>query len=236
MGYIVFGNDERMNYVRTMLAAEETGVPCCVFAPNIILSGEDVKKIPWGASVFAGGVDTEGEKSLTVKNILLRKYGDSEKFTLKNAEITAEAVLSLILGKTDKLLKECKILVVGFGKCGKAVCKYLFGLAADFTVMTSKPQNSVIYTTAVDYGADISKYDFIINTAPARVITEQQLDSVKKTVSIIDIASKPYGLDHGFAVAHGIDSAVYPALPSRLRPYSAAKTMVSFITEECCYE
>lgn len=232
MGYLVFGDDERMSCVRTYLAAEATAVPVCVFAPNITLDTEEIKKIPWGSTVYTGGVKAEAESAACAKSLTVKRYNDSADFITENAEITAEAVIALVLNKSDTMLKELRILVVGFGKCGRAICRSLFGLAADFTVMTSRPSDTVIYSAAIPYGSDISEYDVIINTAPNVVISETQVDNVKKSALIIDIASKPYGLNHGYAVTIGLDSAVYPALPARYRPRSAAKAMVDYILEE----
>ncbi len=231
MDYIVFGDDDRMNYTRTLLAAESCALPACVFAPNKILSADEVKKLPWSCVIFAGGLSDEAEELARTRAMTVRRYGDSAEFTFENAEITAETVISLILNKTDAMLREQKILVVGFGKCGRAICRSLFGLAADFAVMTSRPENTVIYAAAVPYGDSLAGYDIIVNTAPQQVITEKQLDEVKKSAVIIDIASKPYGLNHAYAVSIGLDCAVYPALPARFRPRSAARAMVKFILE-----
>lgn len=232
MKYIVFGEDNRMDEVRRLLGGERGKELCCVFAPAVRLGLDETERIPRGSKVFAGGVRPEAEGAVNEKNLQVVRYSDNAEFGRKNALYTAESTLLILLSKINTQLGENKILLIGYGKCGRAIARYLFGLTADFTVMTSCPENAEIYTAAVGYGADIGAYDVIINTAPARIISDAQLETLKKTAVIIDISSQPYGLDHVYARSLGLDSEVYPALPAKYRYISAAKAIAELIKED----
>lgn len=231
MGYLVFGDDERMNEVRKLLTADVPDDICAVYPPNKILTAEDIKTIPWGARVFTGRVDGAAVDAIKRKSLNVIFYNDSPVFCEYNAMNTAEAVIAIILGKIKTQLRENKVLVIGFGRCGRAISKYLYALNADYTIMTSRPDMAEIYTGAVGYDGSINDFDIIINTAPSRVISDEKLTTVKRGAIIVDIASKPYGLDHEFAKTLDIDCSVYPALPSKYRPVSGALAIYNRVTE-----
>ena len=50
----------------------------------------------------------------------------------------------------------------------------------------------------------LEKYDFIFNTAPAMVLDKKRLDKIRKECVIIDLASKPGGVDFDVAKEKGI--------------------------------
>lgn len=231
MEYKVYGDDNRMSEVKKRLCSRDCGVrPCYVFAPAVRIGLAEVNMLDYGAKVYAGGVQNVARQALLDKEITVYDYNSSAEFSLKNAEYTAESTLTVLLNKLNTQLADNSILLIGFGRCGRAIAKYLYGLNANFTVMTSSPTYAGLYTRAVGYDyITLDEFDVIINTAPAKVIADNCLEFLKKEVIIIDIASEPYGLDHSIAKELGYDSAVYPALPAIHRSVSAADSIVNFI-------
>lgn len=77
---------------------------------------------------------------------------------------------------------------------------------------------------------DFSKYDIVINTVPAPIVNDKELMSMKDDCVYIDLASKP-AINLDYAKYLGIDADIYPALPAKICPISAAKAMLDYIME-----
>ena len=71
--------------------------------------------------------------------------------------------------------------------------------------------------------------DLIINTAPSRVITKEVLSCLKKDVLIIDLASRPGGVDMDEASLLGIRVIWALGLPGKCAPVSAGRIIGSSI-------
>ena len=82
---------------------------------------------------------------------------------------------------------------------------------------TSRADSVKKGANALPYGESIEEFDFIVNTAPARIIDEARLTKMKPDAEIVDIASPPYG--------------VYPALPVKYRSESAGQIIAKIVTE-----
>ncbi len=201
-----------------------------VFAPNYVLKTDALEKIRSGSTVYCGKAD-KGICEVAQKNAInVFEFLKDDKFALSNSDFTAEATLQILLGIIDRQLREYKIAVVGYGKCGKAISKYLYDLRAKFEIVTSSPTDASILANAVTYKeCDYRKYDIILNTAPAKILTDEQLSKLKKKTIIMDISSSPYGLNHERARELGLNSFVYPALPSKLRARACAELMLENI-------
>lgn len=122
-------------------------------------------------------------------------YDDNLK--KENAYYTAEGLLSLIISKTDFSLKDKKILIIGYGACGKEIASLLsvFTQNIDIFNRTFYPEISSKYC----YVRDLTSldYDLIINTVPVKLINKNDL----KDGVIFDIASKR-GFDEDVFIHH----------------------------------
>jgi len=78
--------------------------------------------------------------------------------------------------------------------------------------------------------------DIIFNTIPSLVIDEDLLRFIKKDAIIIDLASKPGGVDFDKAEEFGIKTIWALSLPGKVAPISSAeyikKTLFSILEEE----
>lgn len=77
---------------------------------------------------------------------------------------------------------------------------------------------------------DFEKYDVVINTIPSPVVSDKELMSMKDDCVYIDLASKS-AINLDYAKYLGIDADIYPALPAKTCPVSAAKAMFDYIME-----
>ena len=72
-------------------------------------------------------------------------------------------------------------------------------------------------------------YDIIFNTVPALVLTEELLRNVRPETVIIDIASRPGGVDFNYCQKKGLHARLCLGLPGKYAPKSAAGILMEVI-------
>ncbi len=70
---------------------------------------------------------------------------------------------------------------------------------------------------------------YIFNTIPAPVLGADRLAHVRHDVVLIDIASKPGGLDYAYCAQNGLNAKLCSGLPAKYAPKSAAKLLIDVI-------
>ena len=153
-----------------------------------------------------------------------------EELTVKNAIPTAEGAIQIAMEKSQITIHDSKCLVLGFGRIGKILAKMLNGFGAEVYCEARKQQDLAWIKT---YGYrpvhlnDVEKVlgqcDFIFNTIPFMILDERKLNLINKQSIIIDLASKPGGID--FETAKKLDLQVdwALALPGKVASKTAAK-------------
>lgn len=129
-----------------------------------------------------------------------------------------------------------KCIVLGFGRCGKVLAHMLKGIGADLSVearsgvdlayIESYGYHPVPLKDLTDY---IGQYDFIFNTIPSLVLDEKRLVGVKEDCLVIELASKPGGIDFEVAKRLGIKVVDGQSLPGKVAPETAAKIIFDTI-------
>lgn len=157
-------------------------------------------------------------------------YYSREELVALNALATAEGALSLILRNSPLTIWDSSVLVVGFGRIGKMLAERLRALGAHVTVSARKASDMAYIRAmgchALDtrtLGAELGRFDTVVNTVPARVLGREQLLLMKKQALCLDLASRPGGID--FEAAKDIDLNVMWALglPAEIAPETAGK-------------
>ena len=69
----------------------------------------------------------------------------------------------------------------------------------------------------------LCSYDLIINTVPAQVLGEAALEDVSSDCLIIDLASRPGGVDFESAAALGLKVIWALSLPGKVAPLSSGQ-------------
>ncbi len=172
----------------------------------------------------------------------LADYYLQEALIVGNAVLTAEAAISLAVAQTPYGLVRSRCLIVGFGRIGKSLAGMLKGIGCDVTVSARKKEDfawiEAIGLRAVrteELREHVSDMDIVFNTVPVVVMPEQVLEQCKKTVLVIDLASKPGGVDYIRAEELGIKALKALNLPGKYSPRTAAdliKTTVKSMIEE----
>ena len=144
-----------------------------------------------------------------------------ENFQQKNADLTAIGVLGEIISEKGKAPSEVRFGVIGYGRIGSLLVKYLSFLGASPVVFSSREsvRHSLgewgIETLSGEDISEFSKIDVLINTAPKCITDKQGAELLHNLgVSLFDLAS---GENFG-----GSECVMrLPAVPDRVFPESA---------------
>ncbi len=219
------------------------GIP---FSQNDFLSFEqETFKIPLtevqrllrkNHKVFGGVIPEDFKRICAKRNIDCFDFMSEEPLTLFNAIATAEgAILEAMLHKPTQL-HQSPVLILGYGRCGKVLAHKLKGLSAYVTVCCASPIElasalSLGYETLplTQLPENIGHYEYIFNTIPALVLTEECLREMNSDALIIDIASNRIGVDYEAAAKLERNVLFCPGLPGKYSAVSCAEKMVEFV-------
>lgn len=149
---------------------------------------------------------------------------------------TAEGAIYHAIEASPHVLHKSRCLILGFGKCGKALACKLKGLNANVTICARK-DTDLAYAESCGYETisydqlpdSIGNFLFIFNTVPARILDKYRLSFISKDAVIIDIASVPGGVDFETAEKLGIPTIHCLGLPGKLSPKTAADILAKQI-------
>ncbi len=192
-----------------------------------------------GSVIIGGCINDDFTKKCHAKNIAVYDLMENPSFELLNTIATAEGAIAEAVMKSPLNIHFSNCLVTGYGKCAKAICSRLGGLNANVTVCARKKEHQISAFESgysyINFGKlsdSVEKYDFIFNTVPAMVLTEDVLKNVNKQTTIIDIASKPGGTDFGSCERLGINAWLCLSLPGKYSPKSSADIIYDCIINQ----
>lgn len=188
-------------------------------------------------SFVTGGLLTSDFLSLAKENgITAADYFCSEELKIKNAVPTAEGALEIAIRETPVTLSDSHILLIGYGRITKALIPMLRALGARVSVCTRNPDSliwcSVSGCEPVTYGElneKIGSFNIIFNTAPKRVLSGDTLTCVSRDALIIDLASRPGGVDLNEASKNNLRVIWALGLPGKCAPVSAGKIIADTV-------
>ena len=179
--------------------------------------------------LIGGAISKEIHRMAKEKNITVLDILKHEQMSLLNAIPTAEGVIKIIIEETDTTLNSSDVMVIGYGRTGKVLCKMLSGIGANVTAIvdtyTAKAEaeglghKAIMYKQINDY---LPKMDTIVNTVPSTVIDKNNFNYIRETSLVIDIASPPFGVDYCDSKNYGIKVLWARALPGKIASKSAA--------------
>lgn len=231
--YIVYETDERTYFLKRMLRDKTPERDTHVFAPNLTLTEAELTGVRDGDVLVCGKLDESAKACCATAGVRVRYFSEDETFAAENARLTAEGALGIILEHSMLSLADMKVLIVGFGRIGAALCRLLSPLGVDFDVVTTaspRPARAFAARVFTPAEADFSRYDVVVNTAPEQLFTDEQALALPADGVYIDLASRP-AVNLKMLTGLGLDAGIYPALPAKCCPKSAARAMMNFVTE-----
>lgn len=195
-----------------------------------------------GITVLCGKADAEIRSEIEKSGAVLIDYNAEEDFAVKNAVPTAEGAISIAIDLLPVTLNGSRALILGFGRIGKLLAAYLRGFGAVVTVGTRKPSDLAL-AAAYGYGVvpfseiseAVKEKEVVFNTVPVPVLTKKHLNGVSRGTVLIDLASKPGGIDRQAASELGLKVIWALSLPGKTAPVSAgryvAETVMRLLSE-----
>lgn len=192
--------------------------------------------------IIGGKFSIEHEKILKNKNLELVDYSKREEMQVLNAIPTAEGAIQIAMEETPITLHNSNVIVLGYGRIGKVLSKMLYGIGANVHV---EARNYSDLAWIKNYGyipihqkelkAYLPRMDVVFNTIPQMILNKELLKSIDSNCIIIDLSSKPGGVDLEAAKELEIKAISALGLPGKIAPVTAAmviKDTIYHIMEE----
>ena len=193
--------------------------------------------------VFGGCITKEFSQLLSIRGIKHMDYMLRDELAIKNAIPTAEGAIEIAISETPITIHNSKCLVLGYGKVGKILAKSLHALGAKTYVEARKYRDlalieghGYIPLSMKEAKARLGEFDIIFNTIPALVLGESELSKISTDSLVIDLASKPGGVDFEIAKNLGVRVIWALSLPGKVAPITAGHiikdTIANMMQEE----
>lgn len=182
---------------------------------------KEIFEIANNKKIITGNITEAIQKHINVKNnneiIDILK---NEELAILNSIPTAEGAIQIAMEKSKITIHNSNCLVMGFGRIGKILSKMLIGIGAN-VYCEARKSTDIAYIKSYGYNAihlnelnkNLEKFDFIFNTIPFIILNNTNLNNVKKECLIVDLASKPGGIDFEYAKNIGLQTEWALALP-----------------------
>ena len=203
---------------------------------------ELVPHLKKGALVLGGRMGIKLIEFFSALGYDVADYFNREELVIRNCIPTAEGTLQIAMQETGKVIFNMPVLVTGYGRVAKAVAKLFRAVGAKVSVSArrlsalAEAENDGMNVFSLEemYG-HIPAFSVIVNTVPSMIFDEGMLEAVSKNTVIIDLASKPGGVD--FSSAEKLNRRVIHALalPAKSAPVTSgeiiARTVINIILE-----
>ncbi len=188
-----------------------------------------------GTVIFAGKVDAADKLASKYGHSII-DYLEREELAVKNAVITAEAAVAIAVEEQPIALFGSRCLIIGHGRIAKALMRILNGMSASVAVAARKysdlAQIQAEGCEAVPFG-ELKRFlldaDIVFNTVPSKVLNRDELSLIRDTALLIDVASRPGGIDLDAAGELGVKTIWALSLPGKTSPISAGEYILEAI-------
>lgn len=185
-----------------------------------------------GQAICAGRVTQRAATLAAERGLALMDYFQREELAVANAVPTAEGALQIAMEELPITLHGARVLVIGYGRLGK-ICAQRFAALGSKVSVSARKCADLAWAEAMGYGVEqtgkltgwLCGYDLIVNTVPARVLSERELRDLKPGCLVVDLASKPGGVDFDAAARLGVKVIWALSLPGKVAPVTAGKSI-----------
>lgn len=238
MRLYITGHDERSLALKAQALAKghemTDKMPDAVILPLPKAGVCDIKRYyAHGQKIIGGKREKALQEMMEKEKWRFENVLEDEKFLLENARLTAEGAIWKAMNARKKALCCSECMVVGYGRIARFLTAMLRGLGSRVTVAARSEkarkeagENSIDMEQMQEAAGEM---DYIFNTVPFLVLTEEVLGNVKKDAILMELASAPYGVDMQAAEKMGLNVQIEGGLPGRYCPMEAAKAWLDFI-------
>ena len=154
----------------------------------------------------------------------VKDYYKREELVIRNCIPTAEGALQIAMQELAVTVNGSTVLVIGYGRVVTISARKLSALAE----AEGAGYKAELITALAD---NISGYTIIINTVPAMILDEKLLGVMDKNSLIIDLASRPGGVDHETAAKLNRRVVLALGLPAKAAPMTAGEIIARTVTD-----
>ena len=211
-------------------AAGEGGVLNAPLSDRKVPLSAVVERLRPGQLLCGGKLTEKLIQAAQEKGCRVFDYFAREELAVKNAVPTVEGAIQIAMEELPTTLFGSRVLVIGYGRIGRLLAHRLKGLGARVTV-SARSYRDLAWIEAMGCCAEhtdqlagwLCSYDLIFNTVPARVLGEAELEDVSPDCLIVDLASRPGGVDLESAAALGLKVIWALSLPGKVAPLTSGQ-------------
>lgn len=186
--------------------------------------------------ICGGRVDETTRDLAKKKGITIHDYFAREELAVINAVATAEGCLQIAMEQMPITIHDARVLVIGYGRVGKLVAQRFSAIGAKVGVAARRYEQFAWAETQGYWTERIGQltgwlcgYDLVVNTVPSRVLGASELADLQAECLIIDLASKPGGVDFDAAIKLGRNVIWALSLPGKVAPVTAGEAIKNTI-------
>ena len=187
------------------------------------------------AVLFGGRFSTSAANAAQNRGIKIADYSENELFQTENAFYTAEGAIEAIIKSTSRSICELSVLVVGYGRIGRALTAQLLAFTPNVTVYARRSEIRSLAqfcgAATVDELNDLSQFGVVVNTVPSPLLTGDAIATLGQNGVIIDLSACPGYVNRELCTMHAKRLIYLPGLPSVCAPISAGETAARAVLE-----
>jgi dipicolinate synthase subunit A len=197
-----------------------------------------MKAFPKHAIIFTGLARPYLKKLCAKYDLSFVELMQRDDVAIYNSIPTVEGAIMMAIQNTNITIHNSNTLVLGLGRVGITLARTLQAIGAQVKVGIS---DSSDYARAFEMGVtpfylhELEEYaeeaELIFNTIPAQILTASVLARVRHDAVMIDIASKPGGIDYQYAEKRGLKAILCPSLPGIVAPKTAGRILATTIRQ-----
>ena len=193
-------------------------------------------RLPPGQVIFGGRVDPDAAALAARYGLTIRDYWEREELAAANAVPTAEGAVQLAMENLPITVHRARVLILGFGRVGRVTAQRFSALGAEVTVAARRCEArtwaQVMGCRGVgleDLKERLGPFDLVVNTIPAQVLGEEELAGMRPDCLVLDLASRPGGVDRAAAERLGRRVIWALSLPGKAAPATAGAAIQNTI-------
>ncbi|PAV28848.1 dipicolinic acid synthetase subunit A [Virgibacillus profundi] len=210
-----------------------------IYSDNTVyLSEEMLIQTPEHCIIYTGTTNSFLNTAVKSANRKLIVLFDRDDIAIFNSIPTAEGALNLAIEETDFTIHGANVMVLGFGRVGFTVARLFDSVGANVSVAARRPsaiarikEMGLTSVKVSEMEQEITDMAICINTIPQQILNEKVISAMDKSALIIDLASKPGGMDFAFAKKKGVKAIHALGMPGKTAPKTAGRIIGEVLLE-----
>jgi len=193
-----------------------------------------------GALILSGGTSDRLQQLCEENGLKLENYFAGEELTLKNALLTAEGAVSLLISSSEQSLFNSSAVITGYGRIAAYLARLLREFRCRVTIAARNPVqrekallDGFCTLPAELAGLAAASADFIINTVPAELFTEECFARMQTGAVYMELATRTSTPEREYAQAVGVKHIMASGLPGRFSPKTAGEAIAQAVIAAC---